>query len=54
MDVLFHCDKSYRTEEIIPWKIILLWLVLILETALMGFMAYRLFQQMGGDEDKNN
>ena len=31
----------------LPWKKIMLWLVLILGTALMGFMAYRLYQQMG-------
>ena len=49
-------NKSFKAEEKTPWKLILLWLLLILGTALMGFMAYRLFQQMGGDEaeDKNN
>ena len=31
----------------LPWKKILLWLVLIMGTVLMGFMAYRLYQQMG-------
>jgi len=49
-------NKSFKVEEKTPWKLILLWLVLILGTALMGFMAYRLFQQMSGDEteDKNS
>ena len=34
----------------LPWKKIMLWLVLILGTALMGFMAYRLYQQMGQEK----
>ena len=58
IDTVINNNKSFKVEEKIPWKLILLWLVLILGTALMGFMAYRLFQQMGGDEtepeDKNH
>ena len=48
-------NKMFKTEEKTPWKLILLWLMLILGTALMGYMAYRLFQQMSMDEaeDKN-
>ncbi len=55
---IINSNKSFKVEEKTPWKLILLWLVLILGTALMGFMAYRLFQQMGRDEaeseDKNS
>jgi len=38
--------KTFTAESETPWKLILLWLVLILGTALMGFMAFRLFKQM--------
>jgi hypothetical protein len=44
-------DNVNQAESETPWKLILLWLVLILGTALMGFMAYRLFQQMGEDKE---
>jgi hypothetical protein len=40
--------KEAKSET--PWKLILFWLFLILGTALMGFMAYRLFQQMSEDK----
>ena len=39
-------DHVNEIDSKTPWKLVLLWLVLILGTALMGFMAYRLFQQM--------
>ena len=51
---IINNTKSFKVEEKTQWKLILLWLVLILGTALMGFMAYRLFQQMGESEDNNN
>lgn len=44
---IINNNKSFVTESKTPWKIILLWLVLILGTALMAFMAFRLYQQMG-------
>ncbi len=40
--------KKVQSET--PWKLILFWLLLVLGTALMGFMAYRLFQQMSEDK----
>jgi hypothetical protein len=43
-------DKLNKAGSETPWKLILLWLVLILGTALMGFMAYRLFQQMSEEK----
>lgn len=43
-------DNIIKAESETPWKLILLWLVLVLGTALMGFMAYRLFQQMSEDK----
>lgn len=46
--------KIFKTPSQTPWKQILLWLVLILGTLLMAFMAYRLYQQMGGKPDSNN
>ncbi len=46
-------QKYVAAKNKLPWKKILLWLVLILGTALMGFMAYRLYQQMGKEaQDK--
>ncbi len=44
-------ENVTQAQSETPWKLILLWLVLILGTALMGFMAYRLFQQMGEDKE---
>lgn len=43
-------SKIFEAETEIPWKLILLWLVLILGTALMGFMAVRLYQQMSEEK----
>ena len=40
-------EKYVAAKNKLPWKKIMLWLVLILGTALMGYMAYRLYQQMG-------
>jgi hypothetical protein len=42
-------EKYVAAKSKLPWKKILLWLVLIMGTALMGFMAYRLYQQMGNE-----
>jgi hypothetical protein len=44
-----NSNKSFEAESKTPWKLILLWIFLILGTGLMGFMAYRLFQQMGDE-----
>lgn len=44
--------KTFKTVPQTPWKQILLWLVLILGTLLMAFMAYRLYQQM--DRESND
>ena len=43
---IVNSGKTFTAESETPWKLILLWLVLILGTALMGFMAFRLFKQM--------
>jgi len=42
-----------KAKEEIPWKLVLLWLVLILGTGLMAFMAYRLYQQMSQEKTGN-
>lgn len=47
---IINNDKILKAESKTPWKLILLWLVLILGTALMAFMAYRLFTQMNKEE----
>ncbi len=40
-------EKSFSRDGKTNWKKIALWIVLLLGTMLMAFMAYRLFQQMG-------
>lgn len=45
-----HFSRDGKTN----WKKIALWIVLILGTLLMGFMAYRLFQQMGTESKETN
>ena len=45
-------EKSFSRNGKTNWKKIALWLVLLLGTMLMAYMAYRLFQQMGKDEVK--
>ncbi len=44
-------NKSFSKTDQVNWKKYLLWLVLILGTILMAFMAYRLFKQMGQEDD---
>ncbi len=43
-------NKTFKAELELPWKQILLWIVLILGTLLMGLMAYRLYQQMSEEK----
>ncbi len=43
-------DNVKQAQSETPWKLILFWLFLILGTALMGFMAYKLFKQMSEDK----
>lgn len=45
--------KTFKTTPQIPLKHIILWLVLILGTLLMAFMAYRLYQQMERESKAN-
>ena len=42
-------ENSFSRDGKTNWKKIALWVVLLLGTLLMAFMAYRLFQQMGND-----
>ena len=42
-------EKSFSRELKTNWKKIGLWVVLLLGTLMMAFMAYRLFQQMAKD-----
>ena len=42
-------EKSFSRDGKTNWKKIALWIVLLLGTMLMAFMAYRLFQQMGAE-----
>ena len=48
IEKITHNNKVFKPESNIQWKLILLWAILISGTILMGFMAYRLYQQMGG------
>ncbi len=43
-------NKTFKSNSELPWKQIVLWIVLILGTLLMGLMAYRLYQQMNEDK----
>ncbi len=44
--------KVAKLEKNIPWKVVGLWVFLILGTAVLGYMAYHLFQQMNkGNSD---
>ena len=40
-------EKNFSNAGKTNWKKVALWLVLLLGTSLMAFMAYRLFKQMG-------
>lgn len=42
-------NKRFSKEDQVNWKKYVLWLLLILGTLLMAFMAWRLFQQMGSE-----
>jgi len=44
-----NSGKSFSPET--PWKLILLWIVLLLGTMLMAYMAFKLFKQMGKEQD---
>ena len=43
-----NSGKSFSPET--PWKLILFWIVLLLGTLLMAYMAFKLFKQMGEKE----
>jgi len=46
LNKIIDTNKSFEVEDKTPWKLIILWLVLIAGTGLMGFMAFRLFKPM--------
>ncbi|RTZ66884.1 MAG: hypothetical protein DSZ29_02185 [Aquificaceae bacterium] len=48
-DIVKITDKVEVAQKT-PWKIIALWLVLLLGTAVMGYMAYSLYRQMNSKD----
>ena len=50
LDNIIDGDKSFSREGKTNWKKIVLWVVLLLGTAMLAFMANRLFRQMGVKE----
>jgi len=51
LETIIDAEKSFSHEAQINWKKIALWVVLLLGTAMMALMAFRLFRQMGSTED---
>lgn len=54
LDTIVDGEKSFSRDGQTNWKKIALWFVLLLGTAMMALMAFRLFRQMGNSDTETN
>jgi len=50
LEQITNSGIDFKTKTHFPWKKIILWLVLIIGTLLMAFMAFRLYQQINEEQ----